>query len=124
MTADPPTVLIVDDTPSNIDMLRSVLAGSYRVQAATSGRRALDIVADQPPDLILLDVVMPDMDGYAVCRRLKSDAQTARIPVIFVTAKNEARDEELGFSIGGADYVAKPFEPAVVRARVATHLAL
>ncbi len=81
MTADPPTVLIVDDTPSNIDMLRSVLAGSYRVQAATSGRRALDIVADQPPDLILLDVVMLDMDGYAVCRRLKLHAHTLRYPV-------------------------------------------
>lgn|GEM_PF-518194 len=123
-SVDPPTVLVVDDTPSNIDMLRSVLAGSYRVKAATSGRRALEIIDEAPPDLILLDVVMPDMDGYAVCRRLKSDMKTARIPIIFVTARNEARDEELGFSIGGADYVTKPFEPTVVRARVATHLAL
>lgn len=121
---DQPTVLIVDDTPSNIDLLRSVLAGSYRIKAATSGRRALEVIASDPPDLVLLDVVMGDMDGYSVCRRIKSDPQTARIPVIFVTSRDEARDEELGFSIGGADYVTKPFEPSVVRARVATHLAL
>lgn len=122
--ADQPTVLIVDDTPGNIDFLRSVLAGSYRIKAATSGRRALEVITQDPPDLVLLDVVMPDMDGYSVCRRIKSDIATAKIPVIFVTSKDEARDEELGFSIGGADYVTKPFEPSVVRARVATHLAL
>ncbi len=112
-------ILIVDDFPENIQMLMETLKDEYIFQAAKNGERALRLArSDPPPDLILLDIMMPDMDGYEVCRRLKADARTREIPVIFVTARDANEDEEEGFRLGAADYIAKPFQPAIVRVRV------
>ena len=120
-----PIVLVVDDTPENIDVLNGILSGEYTVRVATSGERALAVARGEPkPDVILLDVMMPGMDGYEVCRRLKADETTARIPVIFVSAMNEVEDETRGLELGAVDYIAKPVNAAIVRARVRTHLAL
>ena len=119
------SVLVVDDTPENIDILKGILAPYFMVKVASSGRMALKAVASgKEPDLILLDVMMPDMDGYEVCRLLKADDRTRHIPVIFVTAKSSVEDETQGFSLGAADYIVKPVSPPVVLARVRTHLAL
>ncbi|MDX8399427.1 MAG: response regulator [Gallionellaceae bacterium] len=118
------TLLVVDDTPENIDVLRGILADDYIIKVATGGKMALKIVAAQSPDLILLDVMMPDMDGHEVCRQLKENEASRHIPVIFVTARNELEDETLGFDLGAADYIAKPISPSIVRARVRAHLAL
>jgi serine phosphatase RsbU (regulator of sigma subunit) len=119
------TILLVDDAPANIQVANAILKDAYRVRVATSGAKALELVQAAPiPDLILLDVEMPKMDGYEVCRRLKADAGTRDIPVIFLTGKTEAEDETRGFSVGAVDYIHKPFSPAVVQARVETHLAL
>ncbi|MBI2381791.1 MAG: two-component system response regulator [Gammaproteobacteria bacterium] len=119
------TILVVDDTPENIDVLVGILRDEYRVKVAASGERALRIaVADPPPDLILLDVMMPEMDGYEVCTRLKADPRTRAIPVIFVTAKDEVEDETRGFTVGCVDYITKPVSPPIVRARVRSQLAL
>src|SRR5690349_3349094 len=120
-TAVRPTVLVVDDTPENIDVLNGILKGEFNVRVATSGDRALAIARAEPhPDIILLDVMMPSVDGYEVCRRLKADYATQRIPVIFVTAMSEAEDETRGFELGAVDYISKPVSPAIVRARVRT----
>jgi putative two-component system response regulator len=120
-----PTVLVVDDTPENIHVLSGVLQEEYAVRVATSGEKAIAAArADPQPDLILLDVKMPVMDGYEVCRRLKNDYHTQRIPVIFVTALGEAEDEARGFELGAVDYIIKPINPAIVRARVRTHVQL
>jgi serine phosphatase RsbU (regulator of sigma subunit) len=122
---DRKTLLLVDDAPANIQVANSILKDDYRVRVATSGAKALELVKGKPaPDLILLDVEMPEMDGYEVCRRLKADPETREIPVIFLTGKTEAEDETRGFSVGAVDYIHKPFSPAVVKARVQTHLAL
>ena len=118
------TVLVCDDQPENIDVLRGILKRNYRVQIATSGIDALALVAASPPDLVLLDVSMPGMDGYQVCRQLKADPCTAAIPVIFVTALYSPEDESRGFEAGAVDYIIKPLSPPVVAARVSTHLAL
>ncbi len=118
------TILVVDDTAANIDVVKAVLAPDYHVQAAINGASALALIARRKPDLILLDVMMPDMDGYEVCRRLKGDEQTSSIPVIFLTAKDHVEDEARGFEIGAADYIMKPVNPIILGARVATHLAL
>ena len=119
------TILVVDDTPENIDVLRGVLAPHYRVKVAINGEQALKIAAaNTPPDLILLDIMMPGMDGFEVCRRLKAEPETSGVPVIFVTALNEPCDEVQGFEVGGVDYINKPIVPAVVLSRVATHLKL
>ncbi|WP_334173906.1 two-component system response regulator [Pseudoxanthobacter sp.] len=119
------TILLVDDTPDNLALLSGLLRGTYRVRVANSGARALQIVAaDAPPDLVLLDVMMPDMDGYEVCRRLKSDPATRDVPVIFITARSLPEDEERGFAAGAADYITKPISPPILMARVANHLAL
>ena len=118
-------VLVVDDAPANIHAVNEILRGAYRVRVATSGARALELAAGAPqPDLILLDIVMPEMDGYEVCRRLKANPATQDIPVIFVTGQTESADETRGFECGAVDYIHKPFSPAVVAARVQTHLAL
>ncbi len=118
-------VLIVDDSPENIIILKAALAdGDYGIKIALDGEKALEIANTTPIDIILLDVVMPDMDGFEVCRRLKENPRTASIPVIFVTAMNEVADEETGFASGGVDYITKPASASIVRARVATHLAL
>ena len=122
---DKKTLLLVDDAPTNIQVANAILKDEYRVRIATSGAKALELVkAPPPPDLILLDVEMPEMDGYEVCRRLKADPETRDIPVIFLTGKTEAEDETRGFSAGAVDYIHKPFSPSVVKARVQTHLAL
>lgn len=117
-------ILVVDDTPENIDVLRGILKNDYGIRAATNGQLALKIIERQCPDLVLLDVMMPEMDGYEVCRRIKSNSETADIPVIFVTAKVETEDEQTGFDAGAIDYITKPLNPALVRARVRNHLEL
>ena len=119
------TVLVVDDAPENIEILRTILQPQYKVKAARTGERALKIARSTPqPDMILLDVIMPDMDGYEVCHKLKLDPETAEIPVVFVTAKNSDDDETHGLKVGAVDYITKPVRPAIVKARVSTHLAL
>jgi putative two-component system response regulator len=119
------TILVVDDTPENIDILSDALRPLYRVKAALNGERALAIAHAQPrPDMILLDIMMSDMDGLEVCRRLKADPHTASIPIIFVTALAYGPHEEHGLSLGAVDYLTKPISPPIVRARVKTHLAL
>jgi putative two-component system response regulator len=119
------TLLIVDDVAENIHSLAEVLKDDYRIQVATSGMQALDTAGGaQRPDLILLDIVMPEMDGYTACKLLKANPATRGIPVIFVTALNEAADETQGLQLGAVDYLTKPINPAIVRARIQTHLAL
>jgi serine phosphatase RsbU (regulator of sigma subunit) len=123
--ADQKTLLLVDDTPANLQVANSILKDDYKVRVATSGAKALDLTKAKPaPDLILLDVMMPEMDGYEVCARLKSNPETRDIPVIFLTGKTEEEDETRGFEVGAVDYIHKPFSPAVVKARVRTHLML
>lgn len=120
-----PTILVVDDTPENIQVLTGVLSTEFRVKAALDGERALEIAAAIPsPDLILLDIMMPDMDGYEVIDRLKSNPATDHIPVIFVTAMTHEVDEETGLNLGAVDYITKPISPAILLARVKTQLAL
>ncbi|MCX7179031.1 MAG: two-component system response regulator [Proteobacteria bacterium] len=120
-----PTVLVVDDTPQNLSLMSDLLESDYQVKVAPGGARALKIArSNAPPDLILLDIMMPDMDGYEVCRQLKADPLTAAIPVIFLTAKTESQDEQRGFSLGAVDYITKPISPPKVLARVKTHLTL
>jgi len=122
---DKQKVLIVDDIQENIDLLFAVLSKEYTVMSALNGKTALEIAAGRtPPDLILLDVQMPGMDGFEVCIKLKANPVTRNIPVIFVTALSESESEFTGFSAGGVDYIAKPISPAIVHARVRTHLAL
>jgi sigma-B regulation protein RsbU (phosphoserine phosphatase) len=118
------TILAVDDTPENLDVVKGILGSDYIVKAATSGPMALKIAEKQPPDLILLDIMMPDMDGYEVCRRLKENELTKDVPVIFLTAMDQTTDEAQGFELGAADYMTKPVNPPILKARVATHLAL
>jgi len=120
-----PTVLVVDDTPQNLMLMTQLLRDEYRVLVANGGERALKLVhGDTVPDLILLDVMMPDIDGYEVLRRLKGDPLTEFIPVIFLTAKVEVEDETHGLTLGAVDYITKPISPPIVLARVKTHLAL
>ena len=119
-----PRLLLVDDEPTNLQVLRHILQADYRLLFATDGERALQVAREQRPDLILLDVMMPHLDGYAVCRVLKADAATAAIPVIFITALTDSQDETAGFDAGAVDYITKPVSPPVVRARVRTHLSL
>lgn len=119
------TVLVVDDAPANIQVVNSILKDLYKIRIATNGAKALELAkATPPPDLILLDVMMPGMDGYEVCERLKADPDTREIPVIFLTGQTEVEDETRGFDVGAVDYIHKPFSPAVVKARVQTHLVL
>ena len=119
-----PAILVVDDTPENIDVLRGILGADYTIKIANSGQLALKVAAAQPPDLILLDIMMPGIDGYEVCRQLKANPLTHAIPVIFITAKAETADEVQGLALGAADYLNKPVIPAIVKARVQTQLAL
>lgn len=118
-------VLLVDDAPANIQIVNSILKDVYKIRVATNGAKALDLAKGTPaPDLILLDIVMPEMDGYEVCSRLKAAPETRDIPVIFLTAQTETEDETRGFEVGAVDYIHKPFSPAIVKARVHTHLVL
>jgi two-component system, sensor histidine kinase and response regulator len=126
MSADfKPSIVIVDDTPENLRLLAQMLGEQgYRVRSAPSGERALATVRKAPPDLILLDILMPEMNGYEVCEQLKADPQLRNIPVIFISALNEVFDKVTAFSIGGVDYITKPFQIEEVLARVQTHLSL
>jgi len=119
------TILVVDDTPDNITILKEVLGRQYRLRIATSGLKALEICREaQKPDLVLLDILMPGMDGYEVCTQLKADSTTASIPVIFITAMDADEDEEKGLKLGAVDYITKPISPSIVNQRVKTHLSL
>ncbi len=118
-------VLVVDDSPDNIDLLSEILRDEYRIRVATSGEKALKIVySDEPPDLILLDIMMPGISGLEICRRLKANPDRRRIPIIFVTAMTSPEDERRGLETGAVDYITKPISPPIVKARVRTHLAL
>lgn len=121
---DKPVVLAVDDTPENLDVVKGILANDYTVKAAINGQMALKIVEKSPPDIILLDIMMPGMNGYEVCEQLKADPSTRDIPVIFLTAMEQTTDEARGFELGAADYITKPVNPPILEARVRTHLAL
>lgn len=119
-----PRLLLVDDEPTNLHVLRQILGTDYRLQFATDGHKALQLAQQQKPDLILLDIMMPQLSGYDVCRQLKADARTQDVPVIFVSALTDMDDEAEGFEAGGVDYIIKPVRAPVVRARVRTHLSL
>ncbi|HEY3383492.1 MAG TPA: diguanylate cyclase [Vicinamibacterales bacterium] len=124
MEASRQSILIVDDSPANLEALHEVLGPDYELLFATSGQEALELAREQVPDLILLDVMMPGMDGYEACRQLKREARTERIPVIFVTAMDHEQDEERGLNVGAIDYLTKPIRACIVRARVRNHLEL
>ncbi len=125
LSATLPHVLVIDDDPSNLQVVGSLLQPYYRVKVANSGHRALQLVQQAPlPDLILLDIMMPEMDGYSVIAQLKANPLTQSIPVIFLTAMSSSRDEEKGLELGAVDYITKPLQPAIVLARVRTHLEL
>lgn len=120
-----PTVLVIDDTPSNLDVLTGILKDTYQVKVAINGHIGMKIAKTVPqPDLILLDIMMPEIDGFEVCRQLKAQPNTAHIPIIFVTAKIEPEDEVKGLSLGAVDYLAKPITPEIALQRVKTHIAL
>lgn len=117
------TILVVDDTPANIDLLKEILRARHQIKAATSGEKALQIATKTPvPDLILLDLMMPGMDGHETCRRLKADPATAAIPVIFVTGRADAHEQAVGRALGALDYLQKPIDPIQLLARVAAAL--
>jgi putative two-component system response regulator len=125
MLEEKSTILVVDDTPENIDILSGILHDTYKVKVALNGQRALAIAQKKPhPDMILLDVMMPEMDGYEVCSILKKNPATANIPVIFITAMNDEQSEEKGLNLGAVDYIFKPISPSITKSRIKTHLAL
>jgi len=119
MNSDKPVLLVVDDTPSSVDLLHAMLRDDFNIKVATNGDRAVAVAQKEPrPAIILLDVMMPGVDGYEACRRLKENPDTALIPVIFITAKTDVEDEQKGLSLGAVDYITKPFNPDLVKARV------
>ncbi|MGL1930938.1 MAG: two-component system response regulator [Desulfotalea sp.] len=119
------TILLVDDTPDNISLLNGLLKGKYKTKIATNGEKALKIAfSDSPPDLILLDIMMPEMDGYEVCQRIKADKSVCDIPIIFLTAKAEVEDEAMGLGMGAVDYITKPISAPILKERVKNHLEL
>lgn len=125
ITSQKPSVLIVDDMPENIDILRGILKQNYKLKIATDGENALKIAkGQQKPDIILLDIMMPGMDGYEVCKQLKQDPTTQTIPVIFITAKTAAEDEQRGFQLGAVDYILKPFNSVIVETRIHAQLSV
>ncbi|WP_406700970.1 SpoIIE family protein phosphatase [Singulisphaera sp. Ch08] len=125
MSKSKPRILVVDDTPANLKILADLLRRDYLLSVATSGADALEIAfSEDRPDLVLLDIMMPEMDGYEVCRRLKADLRTQDVPIIFVTAMSEMDDETKGFALGAVDYITKPLRPPIVQARVAAHIEL
>ena len=122
---DRSVILVVDDTPENLQLMSTLLRDRYKVQVAGSGEKALKLMAGGVlPDLVLLDILMPGMDGYEVCRRMRADARMQHVPVIFVTAKSDSEDEEQGLNLGAVDYITKPISPAITLARIRTHLSL
>jgi putative two-component system response regulator len=124
VTSSRPTVLVVDDTPANLSLLAGLLRDDYRVQLANNGLKALALAQAEAPDLVLLDVMMPGMDGYEVCRRLKADPRLARVPVLFLTARAALEDEQHGLALGAVDFIHKPISPPIVAARVKAQLAV
>lgn len=124
MVAQKPSILVIDDAPESIDVLRGVLSTDYQVRACIHGRVGLAVAREAQPDLILLDVMMPEMDGYTACRALKEDPRTRSIPVIFCTTRSDVSDEARGLAEGAVDYITKPYVAELVRARVQTHIAL
>jgi len=122
ISSERPTVLVVDDEPFNLSLMDGILSRDYIIQTSSNGQEALNLASANPPDLILIDVMMPVMDGFEVCRRLKDNTATSHVPVIFITAKNEVKDEELGFAVGASDFIHKPISAPIVAARVRTHL--
>jgi len=124
VTESKPVVLVVDDTPDNIELLHNMLRDDYKIKVATNGDKGLELAARDPrPDIILLDIMMPGISGYEVISQLKESAETSTIPVVFITAKSQAEDEHKGLTLGAVDYVTKPFDPEIVKARVRTHVA-
>lgn len=121
---DRPRILIVDDEPINIDILNSLLRTDHKIMVATDGEQAIEAATQGQPDLILLDILLPGLDGHQVCRKLKSDPATRAIPIIFITVMGDAENETMGFALGAVDYIPKPFNSAVVKARVGVHLRL
>ena len=117
-----PTIIIVDDADENLMIMESILSNEYSLKLFEKSQEAIDYAIANPPDLILLDIMMPDVDGFEACRRLKSNARLADIPVIFITSKNEDEFEEIGFSVGASDYIQKPINAAILSARVKTHI--
>ncbi|AWK88062.1 diguanylate cyclase [Azospirillum thermophilum] len=119
-----PKILVVDDIPSNVHVLSRILKDDYDIYFATDGERALELVQSRMPDLVLLDIMMPGMDGFEVCTRIKADTTTRDIPVIFISAKSEVEDETRGLEVGAIDFITKPISPPIVKARVRNHLLL
>jgi diguanylate cyclase (GGDEF)-like protein len=119
-----PTILVADDTPSIIELLEMLLGQDYEILFAVNGREAVELALAETPDLILLDVMMPEMDGFEACRRLKGDRRTADIPIVFVTALDREEEETRGLELGAIDFISKPISPAVVKARVRNHIEL
>ena len=117
-----PTVLVVDDAPENLMIMESILAKYYSLKLFNHAKQALDYAFANPPDLILLDIMMPNIDGFETCRRLKANPKLVDVPVIFITSKNEDEYEEYGFSVGASDFIHKPINAAILIARVKTHL--
>ncbi|WP_241461045.1 response regulator [Shewanella mangrovi] len=124
LTSSPPTLLVIDDIPDNLHLMYQLFKDDYKVKGANCGARGIDVAEISQPGLILLDVMMPDMDGFEVCRHLKSSPLTQHIPVIFVTAKTEKLDETLGLQLGAVDYITKPLNPDIIKSRVNTHIQL
>ncbi len=124
MNPSRPLVLIVDDNPTNIDLLVNTLKAAYRLGIAKNGLKALEYAHRHKPDIVLLDIMMPEMNGYQVCTRLKANPETASIPIIFITAMSETVNKTRGFELGAVDYITKPFHAAEVKARIRTHLSL
>ncbi|MBP2313668.1 diguanylate cyclase [Azospirillum soli] len=124
MTESRPKILVVDDIPSNVHVLSRILKDDYDIYFATDGDKALELVQTRLPDLVLLDIMMPGMDGYEVCTRIKDDPATRDIPVIFISAKSEVEDETHGLEVGAIDFITKPISPPIVKARVRNHLLL
>lgn len=119
-----PRIMIIDDVPANIKILLSILSDDYRLFVATTGQQALEGLLTNPVDLILLDILMPGMNGFEVCAALKTNEATCDVPVIFITGVCDPESEKMGLDLGAVDYVSKPFSPAVVKARVRNHLML
>ena len=118
------TILVVDDTPENIDVLNGILKPEYKVKVALNGEKALKVAAsDNKPDLILLDIMMPGMDGFEVCQRIKSDSDTSHIPIIFVSGAEDAQSKDEGLKLGAVDYIVKPIDPVEVKEKIRKHLA-
>lgn len=122
ISSERPMVLVVDDEQFNLSLMDGILSKHYNVKLADNSLKALEIAFADPPDLVLLDIMMPDVDGFEICRRLMNNPETNHVPVIFITAKNEVKDEELGFSVGASDFIHKPISAPIVAARVRTHL--